>query len=132
MSVFNSIITCSLLISSAFNAKAQAPDCKKFRNGTFKMTFEGKKGLIRRTGNIQEEFLNGDGKPTMTFTVNWLNDCTYTLTPTPATRKAYKDIPDNGIMRVIIIKTTVNSYTYSATYSWDKKKTYTNELTLIK
>lgn len=96
------------------------------------MTFEGKNGLIKRAGNVQEEYLNGDGKPTMTFTVNWLSDCEYTLTPTAATRKAFPDIPKDGTMTVNIFKTTANTYTYRAIYSWDKKKQYENTLTLIK
>jgi hypothetical protein len=111
---------------------AQVPNCKKFKTGNFKMTYEGKKGLIKRYGNTQEEYLNGDGKPTMVFTINWINDCTYTLTPTAATRKAFRDIPKEGTMTVTIIKTTATSYTYAATYSWDKKKVYENTLTLIK
>ena len=67
-----------LVISSY--SKAQTIDCKKFKNGTFKMTYEGKKGIIKRYQGIQEEYLNGDGKPTMVFQVKWINDCMYTLT----------------------------------------------------
>jgi hypothetical protein len=121
---------CLLIIS--FDSKAQNTDCKKFKNGTFKMTFEGKKGLIKRYGNVQEEYLNGDGKPTMVFHVKWISDCAYTLTPTAATRKSLPDIPKNAVMTVNIIKTMATGYTYAATYSWDKKKIYNNTLTLIK
>jgi hypothetical protein len=122
--------TCFLLLG--FHLKAQILDCQKFRNGTFKMTYEGKKGIIKRYKDVQEEYLNGDGKPTMIFSVKWINDCTYTLTPTAATRKSLPDIPKDAIMTVNIIRTTANGYTYSATYSWDKKKVYNNTLTLIK
>ncbi len=96
------------------------------------MTHEGKKGIIKRFGNTQEEYLNGEGKPTLVFTVSWINDCTYILTPTAATRKAFPAIPKLGNMTVNIIKTTATTYTYSATYSWDNKKVYENVLTLIK
>lgn len=113
-------------------AKAQQLDCKKFKNGTFKMTYDGKNGIIRRYQNVQEEYLNGDGKPTMVFTVKWLNDCTYTLTPTADTRKSIPSIPKDAVMTVNITKTTSTTYSYSATYSWDKKKVYQNTLTLIK
>jgi predicted extracellular nuclease len=113
-------------------AKAQDLNCKKFKTGTFKMTFEGRNGIIKRTATIQEEYLNGSGKPTMTFTIKWLSDCKYTLTPTAATRKDFPDIPKDGTMTVQIIRTTPTSYTYSAVYSWDNKKTYENTVTLIK
>ena len=118
-----------IIISSVTSIQAQTIDCKKFKNGTFKMTFEGKNGIIKRYGAIQEEYLNGEGKPTMTFAVKWLSNCTYTLTPTAATRKSFPDIPKEGLMTVNIVHTTSNSYSYSAKYSWDKKNIYKNVLT---
>jgi hypothetical protein len=121
-----------LFFCSIYALKAQSPNCKKFKTGTFTMTYQGKKGIIKRYGNTQEEYLNGEGKPTMVFTVNWLSDCTYTLTPTAATRKAFPEIPKEGTMTVKITKTTTKTYTYSASYIWDKKKTYENTMTLIK
>ena len=114
------------------SANAQVLACKKFRNGTFKMTYEGKKGIIKRYNDVQEEYMNGSGKPTMTFTVKWISDCIYTLTPTATTRKEYPDIPKDGTMTVKITETTANSYNYSATYSWNKQHVYRNTLTLIK
>lgn len=113
-------------------AQAQTANCKRFRTGTFKMTYEGKNGIIKRTADVQEEYLNGSGSPTMTFAINWLNDCSYTLTPTATTRKKFPEIPKNGVMTVQIIKTTATSYTYTATYSWDKKKTYENTVMMIR
>jgi len=123
-----------LFFSASFYAcaNAQEVNCKKFRNGTFKMTYEGKKGIIERKGTQQDEYLNGSGTPTFSFTVKWLNDCTYTLEPTALTRKKYPDMPKDATMTVKIVKTTANSYSYTATYNFDRKKVYRAELVLIK
>jgi hypothetical protein len=128
------IFFCACLWIGIFslNATAQNVNCKKFRNGTFKMDYNGKKGIVKRNGDVQEEFLNGSGTPTFSFKVKWLNDCTYTLDPTATTRKDHPDIPKDATMTVHITKTTANSYSYTARYAFDKKNVYESELILIK
>ena len=64
----------------------------------------------------------------MTFTVEWLNDYTYTLQPTPATRKKYPSIKPGEMVTVEIIRTKPNSYTVRAERSiWEKA--YVEEFT---
>jgi len=121
-----------LILTVCFIVKsnAQSTNCKKFKNGTFKMTYQGKSGIIKRNGNIQDEYFDGSKIPTMSFTVKWLNDCTYTLDPTAATRKKNPAIPKDGIMTVKITKTTANSYFCAASFNFEKNKIYESEMIL--
>jgi len=112
-------------------SNAQAINCKKFKNGTFKMTYQGKSGIIKRNGNTQDEYFDGSKIPTMSFTVKWLDECTYTLDPTAATRKRNPAIPKDGIMTVKITKTTANSYFCAASFNSDKNKIYESEMILV-
>ena len=110
-----------LFVFSLSIAKSQTISCKNFREGTFKMDFKGKSILIKRYGNVQYEYLNNDQKPTMTFAVKWINDCTYTLKPNAATLKSFKVLPANALLTVKIIKTTPKSYFHSTSNNYSKE-----------
>jgi len=106
---------------------AQAMNCGKFKNGKFKSTFEGRSIVIERSGATQTETLtafNGKtlAKPiVMTLNVKWLNDCTYTISPTEESLKKYPKYPRNAVITVKILKVSENSYTQSATANFSNK-----------
>jgi hypothetical protein len=118
----------------AFTASnAQTLNCKKFRNGTFQMKYnKGNIAIIKRQGNVQDEFVNGAKIPTLSFIVKWIDDCTYTLTPDLVTRKKNPDMPKDATMVVKITKTTSNSYFTTSYLNADKKTIFNSELVLVK
>lgn len=121
-----------LFICSIYALKAQSPNCKKFRNGTFKMVYLKSNAIIKRNGNKQDEYINGSKSPTLSFTVKWVDDCTYTLTPDLLTLKKNPNIPKGSFMVVKITKTTNNSYFTTAYFNTDQKTTFKSELVLVK
>jgi hypothetical protein len=104
-------------------------DCSRFRNGKFKSTLHGHPYFVERYGSFQTEYLVGaKDSMLMTFTVDWLNDYTYTLHPTPATLKKYPKIKPGEMVTVQIIHITPNSYTVRAERSiWERA--YVEEFT---
>ena len=76
-------------------------NCEKFKNGTFKFTDPktNKVCVITRNGNIQTEKMQ-DAEEVYDFDVVWLDDCTYTVTPTAATFARNKDATKVGTMTV--------------------------------
>ena len=96
------------------NADAQSPDCKKFKNGTFICKSGGNTDIIKRSGALQLEYFNGSKTPSH-YTVKWLDECTYTLTPQADVFAESKDLPRNIIFTVKIIKTAKDSYTQTTT-----------------
>ena len=130
--ILKKLFATTLLLATILNVCAQTINCKKFKNGTFKMTYLGKNGIVKRKGNIQDEYYNGEKTPSLSFTVKWIDNCTYTLTPTEATRKLNPEIPKDGVMTVKITKTTTSSYSCSSAFNFNKTKVFNSELTLIK
>jgi hypothetical protein len=101
---------------------AQSLDCKKFRNGKFKSTFEGRTAIIERLGSIQKEyFINLKDSLKISFNVNWLDNCTYTLTPTKESFEKYPRLPQNALITVKITNTTPNSYTQNSSSNFINK-----------
>lgn len=101
---------------------AQSLDCKKFRNGKFKSTLEGRTAIIERSGSIQKEyFINLKDSLKISFDVKWLDDCTYTLTPTKESFEKYPRLPQNALITVKITNTTPNSYTQNSTSNFINK-----------
>ncbi|MXN89908.1 hypothetical protein GR160_01600 [Flavobacterium sp. Sd200] len=86
--------------------------CAQFREGTFKITDPKTKkvSIITRKGNVQTEKME-DAEEVYDFDIAWLDDCTYTVTPTPATAARVKDISKVGTMTVEILKAKDSSYT---------------------
>jgi len=106
-----------LLILGLFvsaRVQAQVNDCKRFRTGTFKMTYYGKPTIIVRTETKQQQFFDGQKTP-VEFTVKWLNDCTFTLTLIKGQFDKVKAIPPNATLTMQIVKTSKNSYTQVTT-----------------
>ncbi|RZA01141.1 MAG: hypothetical protein EOP47_11745 [Sphingobacteriaceae bacterium] len=116
-----------VVISSVF---AQKLNCAKFKNGTFKMTYQGKETIIVRNGNQQQQYYDGSKEPTI-YAVKWVNSCTLNLIPAQKRVKELKDVPSNAYLTQKIIKTSKNSYTQltSANFS---KRTITTEIYKIK
>lgn len=99
-----------IFLSVSANINAQSISCKNFRNGTFICKFEGNTDIIKRSGSEQLEYFNGSKKPDH-YRVKWLNDCTYTLTPSAEVLAESKNLPKNIVFTVRIIKTSKDSYT---------------------
>ena len=104
----------SIFLIVSFRANAQSPDCKKFKNGTFICKSEGNTDIIKRSGALQLEYFNGSKTPSH-YTVKWLDDCTYTLTPQADVFVESKNLPRNIVFTVRIIKTSGDSYTQTTT-----------------
>lgn len=95
-----------------FSVSGQATlNCKKFRNGTFKIeaSATSKETRIVRKGDQQIETTK-DVEGHSEFIVKWLNDCTYTLTPTKKTRERFPHLPADAFLTVKIIQVKENSY----------------------
>ena len=96
--------------------------CLKHKDGTFKVTDPATKKvcIITRKGNTQTERME-DTPEIYDFTINWIDDCTYTINPTPATSARNKDVLKAGTMTVKIIKATDTSYTQRVTVANNPK-----------
>jgi hypothetical protein len=99
-------------------------DCSKFKTGTFKMWIGTKIAIIKRSPDMQTEKIDTMKTPD-TLMVKWLDDCTYTLTPTPYTLNKTPRVPKNLVLTVTIDATTDSSYmcTTGANISDKKFKT---------
>jgi len=100
-----------LLFLTSFTGFSQDLDCARFKNGTYQITDPGSKKvcIIKRDGDKQtERFVESD--ETYEFDLHWVDDCTYTLTPTASTLSRNKAIKEAGIMTVKITETKANSY----------------------
>jgi hypothetical protein len=106
-------------------AHSQTTKCNGFKNGTFKLIDNGHSTIIKRSGAEQSEFFDGAKNPT-TYKVNWINDCTYVLTPNQDVFDKYPAMPKNAQLTVRIISTTDSSYTQvSASNFFDRTFTAT-------
>lgn len=107
--------------------------CLKFRNGTFKVTDPASKKvcIITRDGDIQTERME-DSDETYDFNIEWINDCTYTVTPTPTTIDRNRDVLKAGTMTVKIVKTTDSSYTQKVRVTSNPKFRRYDEVYVVK
>jgi len=85
------------------------------------MNYNGLIIIIKRSGNIQTEYLVNK-KTSVSYTINWLDDCHYTLKPNNDLFKAYPNAPQNALISVSIINTTTHSYTQSTTSNFTKTR----------
>ena len=85
--------------------------CTKFKEGTFKVTDPATKKvcIITRSGNIQTEKMEDDAE-VYDFDIVWIDDCTYTVSPTPATAARNKDATKAGTMTVQITRAKDSTY----------------------
>jgi hypothetical protein len=95
----------------SFVTNAQEKACAKFREGTFKVTDPASKKLcyITRKGNVQTEKME-NSEEVFDFDIVWIDDCTYTVSPTAATMARNKDISKAGTMTVMITKAKDSTY----------------------
>ena len=101
-------------------------DCSAFKNGKFRSKLSGRDYVIERFGAIQKEYFVNTGDTTVeVLKVKWLDDCTYTLTPTEETR-IKSMVPKGAVVTVSIISTTANSYTQTSKANFSKE-IYTSE-----
>lgn len=86
-------------------------NCINFKEGTFKITDPATKkvSIITRTGNVQTEKME-NAEEVYDFDIAWIDDCTYTVNPTPATAARLKDVNKAGTMTVQITKAKDSSY----------------------
>lgn len=106
--------------------------CAKFKNGTFKLTDPKSKEvcIITRDGNKQTERME-QSDDTYDFEIAWTDDCTYTVTPTPATASRNPEVLKSGVMTVKIIKTKADSYTQKVTIATDPKFARVDEVFVV-
>ena len=118
-SMRNSLIFFLLLALPAicFCKEEQPDSCKQFRTGEF--TVEGKTCIkIKRTRKFQYE-KNTQEKIKSTFRIEWLNECSYTLTLIRTTDKNPITRDQIGAcMPHTIIRTSNKGYTYTTQYSF--------------
>ena len=107
--------------------------CLQFHEGTFRVTDPASKKvcIITREGDTQTERME-DSEETYDFTINWLNDCTYTINPTPSTIARNKEVLKAGTMTVKIIKTTDSSYTQKVRVANNPKFRRYDEVYVVK
>jgi len=76
--------------------------------------------IITRDGNIQTEKMEDDAE-VYDFDIVWLDDCTYTVSPTAATAARNKDTLKAGTMTVKIFKPKEGSYMQRVTVANNPK-----------
>lgn len=115
-----------------FTGSAQSK-CAQVREGKFKVTDPKTKKvcLITREGETQTEKLE-EAEEAFTFDIKWLDDCTYTLTPTAATLARNKDVKDIGTMTVKITQVKDGSYLHKVTVANNPKFKRVDEVFVVK
>jgi len=96
-------------------------DCKKLRTGKFRSLIDGKTTIMERTPTTETDYLDGNVVSAI-YTVKWLNDCTYTLTPTEQTVKLHPEIRKGAVFTVEIVLKNTNSYTTVVSANYTKVK----------
>jgi len=121
------------LLALPFIGFSQDNDCTKFKNGTFKVTDPATKKvcIIKRDGKIQTEKMQ-DTEDIYDFDIVWLDDCTYTVSPTAATAARNKNATKTGTMTVKITRVKDSSYVQRITVANNRKFRRTDEVFLVK
>ena len=73
-----------------------------------------------------------DYDETYYFNIEWINDCTYTVTPTATTIDRNRDVLKAGTMTVKIVKTTDSSYTQKVRVTSNPKFRRYDEVYVVK
>jgi hypothetical protein len=115
------IITFSLLFLLPVFGFSQN-DCTKFKTGTFKVTDPATKKVcfITRDEKTQTEKMQ-DAEEIYDFDIVWIDDCTYTVSPTAATAARNKEVLKSGTMTVKITKVKDGSYVQRVTVANNPK-----------
>ena len=112
----------ALLLLFFAGCRLHPKDCSRFRDGTFQSTLRGHPYFIERKGAVQKEYVLGTpDSAVMFFNVEWLNDYTYTLKPTPETLTKFPKEPKNAMMTIEIIRTTPKSYVERTTTNFSDR-----------
>jgi hypothetical protein len=123
-----------LLLSLGFYAAgfSQTADCSRYKNGSFKLIDPRTKKvcLITRDGNTQTEKME-DAEEVYDFDIKWLDDCTYTVSPTPATIARNKDVRKVGTMTVKITQVKDSSYVHKVTVANNPKLKRVDEVFVV-
>lgn len=108
-------------------------NCIRFKEGKFKVTDPKSKKVcfITREGDTQTEKLE-EAEEAFTFDIKWLDDCTYTLTPTASTLARNKNVKDIGTMTVKIVRTKEDSYVHRVTVANNPKFRRVDEVFVVK
>ena len=114
-------------------AYSQGKDCQRFKDGTFKVTDPVSKNvcIIKRDGKTQTERLEESAEE-YSFDIIWIDDCTYTLTPTSSTLARNKNVKEIGTMLVKITQTKEDSYVHKVTVENNPKFSRVDEVFLVK
>lgn len=112
---------------------SQTGDCSILKEGTFKVTDPASKktSIIKRSGNVQTEQME-DAEEIYDFDLVWINDCTYTITPTAATAARNKDLQKAGTMMVKITRVKEHSYIQRVTVASNPKFRRMDEVFIVK
>lgn len=107
-------------------------DCTKFKTGSFKVTDPATKKvcLITRDGDTQTEKMQ-DAEEIYDFDIVWIDDCTYTVSPTAATAARNKEVLKSGTMTVKITKVKDSSYVQRVTVANNPKFRRIDEVFLV-
>jgi hypothetical protein len=107
-----------LFASAARPVAAQQPACQAMRMGIFRMTSpNGVTTRISRSANRQTEQMSNSALQT-DYTVEWLDACTYVLTPRASFVDKYPLAPRGARLTVHITKVTGNRYTTESTFNF--------------
>jgi hypothetical protein len=107
-----------LLAGAARPAAAQQPACKAMRTGIFQLTSpNGVTARIIRSASRQTEQMS-NSKLQTDYSVEWLDECTYVLTPRPSFFDKYPLAPRGARLTVHITKVTGNRYTAESTFNF--------------
>lgn len=123
----------AFMLLFSFLGYSQSIDCSKFKDGTFKLTDPKTKKvcIITRKGDKQTEKME-DADEAYDFDIVWIDNCTYTVSPTPATAARNKEVLKAGTMTVKITKTKDDSYIQKATVANNPKFRRIDEVFVLK
>jgi hypothetical protein len=109
-------LTTILISLIATNVLGQNIECKKIKNGYFKILKDSisEESFISRNSSSQTETIKGKYIASE-FQVDWIDDCTYTLTPTKSTLLQLEGAPKDVMLTVKIIETKEKSYIQKST-----------------
>lgn len=104
-----------LTLTAGLNSFAQ-PDCKRFKNGKFKIVDpEVGTSYIERKGSKQLEY-GESSRLKLEFHVKWIDQCTYTLQLDRILENPDGiEFPKDMVVTVEILSTTDNSYRQRST-----------------
>lgn len=124
------LLILTLIVS--FFGYSQTGDCSMLKDGTFKVTDPASKktSIIKRSGNTQTEQME-DADEIYDFDLVWVDDCTYTITPTAATAARNKDLQKAGTMMVKITKVKDHSYIQRVTVASNPKFRRMDEVFIV-